>query len=351
VQIPGENTSTFFVVKEDGQYKLLDTAEKPNAAALEMLDRIQGGNLQGAKALLDWLREDQHLEGGDDPLGGPVFPRFWIKGEAADAAKMKLAAAAILVGTKPTAEQGVALLEAARSGATTEREKTNLEIALAVGYAMEENYAKLLEVSSDLAKQVPESRFAFLSNVDALIGLNRFDDAAALADQRLKLLENDNDAMMAQLRIESSRGNFDAARNWGQKIVSQGKEDAGVLNSIAWFALFTGKVSQADIATAIKATQMSKDNPAILHTLACLYAEAGQPKDAHDLLLRGMDDLNLEEPDDDYWYAFGRIAEDYGEREIAIADYKKLAKPKDPIQIPTSTYVLAQARLKVLGAK
>ena len=71
--------------------------------ALEMLDRIASGDLKGAKALLDWLREDSHLEGGDDPLGGAVFPRFWIKGEAADARKMKLAAAAIMVGSKPTA--------------------------------------------------------------------------------------------------------------------------------------------------------------------------------------------------------------------------------------------------------
>jgi hypothetical protein len=64
---------------------LLDTGEKPNAIALEMLDRIQAGDLRGAKALLDWMREDVHLEGGDDPLGGPVFPRFWTKGEAPDA--------------------------------------------------------------------------------------------------------------------------------------------------------------------------------------------------------------------------------------------------------------------------
>ena len=59
---------------------MLDTGDKPNSIALEMLDRIQAGDLKGAKALLDWLREDQHLEGGDDPLGGPVFPRFWTKG-------------------------------------------------------------------------------------------------------------------------------------------------------------------------------------------------------------------------------------------------------------------------------
>ena len=350
VQMPGANATTSFVVKEEGQYKLLDTGEKPNSVALEILDRVQAGDLHGAKVLLDWMREDLHLEGGDDPLGGPVFPRFWIKGQTADAAKMKLAAAAILVGTKPTAAQGLTILEAAQKDAATEREKTNLEIALAIGYAMQENFKGLLEVSADLIKQVPESRFAFLSNVDALVGLSRFDEAVKLANERLKLFENDGDALQAQLRIESSRNNFGTARTWGQKIVSQGKEDAGTLNSIAWFALFTGKVSQEDIATAIKATQMSKDNPAILHTLACLYAEAGQPKDAHDLLLRGMDELNLEEPDDDYWYAFGRIAEDYGEREIAIADYQKLAKPKDPMMIPTSTWVLAQSRLKVLGA-
>jgi tetratricopeptide (TPR) repeat protein len=100
---------------------------------------------------------------------------------------------------------------------------------------------------------------------------------------------------------------------------------------------------------AIKSTQMSKDNPHILHTLACLYADTGKSKEARDLLLRSMDDLNLDEPNDDYWYALGRIAEQYGEREIAIADYRKLDKPKEILAIPTSSYTLAQARLKLLG--
>ena len=100
---------------------------------------------------------------------------------------------------------------------------------------------------------------------------------------------------------------------------------------------------------AIKATQLDKDNAAILHTLACLYAESGKTKEAHDLLLRSMDDLNLDEPNDDYWYALGRIAEQYGEREIAIADYRKLEKPKEILAVPTSSYTLAHARLKVLG--
>jgi len=350
VDIPGGSHSTYFVVKENGQYKVLDSEDQPNSIALEMLDRIKAGDLKGAKVLLDWLREDQHLEGGDDPLGGPVFPRFWIKGQAADAEKMKLAAAAILVGTKSTVAQGVALLEEARKTAQTDREKTNIALALAQGYALQDNFAGLLDVSSALLANVPESKLAFVENVQALMGLGRYNDAIKLADDRLKLLDGDTDALRMKMIVEANRGNFAASIAIAQKMVEQGKQDAEIMNEIAWFALFRGNVGDADVAAAIKATQLAQDNPHILHTLACVYAETGKTKEARDLLLHSMDDLNLDEPNDDYWYAFGRIAEQYGERDIAIADYRKLQKPKEPLELPTSSYRLAQARLGILGA-
>ena len=112
--------------------------------------------------------------------------------------------------------------------------------------------------------------------MDALIGLKRYDEALALADARLKLLEGDADALQAKMRIEASRGNYVAARGWIQKLIDQGKADASLLNSMAWFSLYTGKVEDADVTTATKATQMDQNSPAILHTLACIYAETGQ---------------------------------------------------------------------------
>ncbi|MGA2570335.1 MAG: DUF3857 domain-containing protein [Terracidiphilus sp.] len=345
------STTTVFVVKENGQYKLLDTLDKPNSIGLEMLDRIQAGDLKGAKVLLDWLREDQHLEGGDDPLGGPVFPRFWTKGQAADARKMKLAAGAILVGTKPTVDQGVAVLEEGLKSAANDRERTNIQIALANGYLLQQDFKKMLGVASELVKQVPESKEAFVDNAYALMGLGRYDEAIALADERLKLLENDTDALSMKVQIEADRGNYPAASEWAKKLADLGNADAMLLNNVAWDALFTGKVSQDDVDKAIRATQMQKDAPSILHTLACLYAEVGNTKDAHDVLLRAMDDWDLDEPNDEVWYVLGRIAEDFGERDIAIADYRKLHKPKQVLAIPTSTWRLAQMRLKAMGAE
>ena len=350
IQTAGGAIITMFVVKQDGQYKLLDTNNLPNSIALEMLDRIGSGNLKGAKVLLDWMREDIHLEGGDDPLGGPIFPRFWTRGQAPDARKLKLAAAAILVGTRPTVNQGVSLLEDELKVAVGDTERNNIQLALAFGYALQQNFAREYEASSALMKQFPESKMAFLYSVEAFIGLEHYDEAMNLASERLKLLENDPDALQAKMRIESGRGNYKAAREWAQKLADQGKGDASLLNGTAWFALFTGRVDQADIDTAIKSSQLSKDNPHILHTLACLYAETGKTKEAYDLLVRAMDNSNLDEPDDDYWYAFGRIAEQYGEREVAVADYRKLSKPKQILAIPTSSYTLAQIRLKALGA-
>jgi tetratricopeptide (TPR) repeat protein len=349
-QVPGGNNLTFFVVKEDGHYRLLDTGEDPNAVGLEILDRIEKGDLKPAKQLLDWLREDVHLEGGDDPLGGPVFPRFWIKGQAADAGKMKLAAAAILATSRPTSKQGIAMLEEARKTATTQHDKQNIALALANGYWLQQNFAELLKVSSELADAVPESRAAFLQKTEALMGLGKYDDAMAVADDRLKLLENDTDALEAKMRIESTRGNYQAARGFVQRLADIGRENAELLNSSAWFALFTGNVDDKDIATGIRATQMAKGNPHILHTLACLYAEAGKTKEARDLLLKSMDELDLDEPNDDYWYAFGLIAEQYGEKDVAIADYRKLKKPEHTLEIPSSSYLLAQMRLKALEA-
>ncbi|HTX75498.1 MAG TPA: DUF3857 domain-containing protein [Terracidiphilus sp.] len=350
VQVPGGANLTFFVVKEDGQYKLLDTDQDPNSIALEMLDRIQANDLHGAKVLLDWLREDVHLAGGDDPLGGPVFPRFWTRGAAPDANRMTLAAAAILAGTRPTAARAIGILEPALKAAATDHDRQNIQLALCEAYSEQQNFTGLLAVSSALLQQEPESRLAYLNNIEALTGLKRYDDAMALADARLKLLEDDPDALRSKSNIELARGNYTAALPWLDKLVQLGHEDAEVLNEIAWVSLYTGHVDQKDIDAGIRATQLAKDNPAILHTLACAYAETGKTTEARNLLLRAMDDLNLDAPNDDYWYAFGRIAEQYGERDIAIADYRKLEKPKQVLAIPTSSWELAQIRLKALNA-
>jgi tetratricopeptide (TPR) repeat protein/transglutaminase-like putative cysteine protease len=348
LQIPDWKQMTVFVVKEDGQYKVLDTSEQPNAIGLEILDRIAAHDLDGAKALLDWLREEKHLSGGDDPLAGVAFPRFWTKGKDADAHQMRLAAAAILVLTKSTARQGLSILEEGKKSARGDVERTNINVALRDGYSTLHDYQKLLGVCLELAKDYPESESVFFIESTTLRALGRFDKAQALAQQRLTRIPDDSEAILAMMRNAIAQEDYLAAYNWGHKLVDIGKASAIGMNDFAWLTLFFARPEGPDIDLALKSSQMRQNDTNILHTLGCLYAEVGKTKEAHDVLVQAMDLRDLDEPDPDFWYAFGRIAEQYGEREIALADYAKVTKPKLEIGIPDSTYRLAQNRLKVL---
>jgi Tfp pilus assembly protein PilF len=86
-----------------------------------------------------------------------------------------------------------------------------------------------------------------------------------------------------------------------------------------------------------------------MHTLACLYAVQGRTTEARDLLLKAMTIENLAEPNSEVWYGLASIYEQYGVTGAAIDAYRKVEKPEGRID-PASTWLLAQARLKALGA-
>jgi len=342
--------SAMYVVKEDGRYKVLATLELPTAIGLEALDRLAANDSVGARLLLDWVREDRHFIGGDDPLSGSPVTRLWTKGKQGDDTAIKLAAAALLAESKDTAARSIAILESARNSASDETEKLNVTLALLVGYYNLEDYGKALAICVELAKQYPESDLVFQYQSFELRVLGRLDEAERLEADRLQRIPGDLVAMRGLVWNANTREDYVAAHGLGEKILEAGKAAPQDLNGIAWSALFTGKVETSDVEDALKATQLSQNNPAELHTLGCVYAETGKTKEAREVLLQAMDRLNLDDPDDNYWYAFGRIAEQYGEYETAKNDYLRVTKPKRPIDIHDSSYQLAQIRLKAMGS-
>ena len=349
VRPPGSNKVTMWVIREEGRYKILDGSEKPNSVGLEILDRLAAGNLAGARVLLDWVRDEEHLAGGDDPLTGSAFPRMWTKGKEATAEQMKNAAAAILAQTKPTARQGVQILEGARSDAKTDTTKTDLGIALLTGYSNLQQYEKLYALASEMAKQSPESKRLFFDQEIALRALHRYAEADALAQEMGKRLPDDTDIRRAFIYTAVAREDYARAHELGRKLVEDGKAEGQDLNGVAWNALFTGKVSQEDLEAATKSAQVTQNSSAgILHTLGCVYAEMGKTKEAREVLVQAIDLLGMDELDANYWYGFGRIAEQYGETEAASADYQKAKKPRDDLQVPGSSYALAQKRLAAM---
>jgi transglutaminase-like putative cysteine protease/Tfp pilus assembly protein PilF len=339
---------SIYIVKEDGQYKVLATSRFTAGIGLEVLDRLAAGDQPGARVLLDWLREDQHLAGGDDLLAGVPFPRFWTKGKESDATKMRLAAAAILVLTEATAQRGISILEAADGSVSGDGDKTNVALALVYGHDRLRAYDKGVADASRLQEQYPESESAFRWHAFFLRAAGQSGEADLLAQERLRRIPGDVDALRQMEYDAIAREEFAKAHDIAQGIARDGKGTYSELNQVAWYSLFPGKPSDSDVDAALKAAQLSNNAWGILHTLGCLYAEVGKLKEAREVLVQAMDSGNFDEPDANFWYAFGRVAEQAGERDLALADYKRVTVPKNPFDLPGSSYHLAQIRLKAL---
>jgi len=227
-------------------------------------------------------------------------------------------------------------------------DETNVAFALVYGYDRLRKYEKGVAVASRLQEQYPESDSAFRWHAFFLRAAGRSGEADALAQERLRRTPGDLDALRQMEFNAIAREDYSKARDIAQEIVKQGKGTASELNQIAWYSLFTGRAADSDIDAALKAAQLSNNAWGILHTLGCLYAEVGKLKEAREVLVQAMDSANLDDPDSSFWYAFGRVAEQAGERDLALADYSRVTIPKNPLEFPGSSYQLAPIRLKAL---
>jgi len=302
-----------------------------------------------AQSLLDWTRERVHKGGGDDPPSGSIFPRFGSGGDKPDPAAMQLAGAS-LVASNSRIKELLPSIRDAWEKASNEDTRTSLGLLLANAYAQTENGPELKTVAAEILKKYPDSYVA--------LGL------AGTADGMLKdwkhwsdLLEpqitkHPDDEVLLRLKVEfaEAKGDFVLGRATEQVLIDKGKGTANDYNNLAWMALFDGKVDADTAKSAQQATMLSMNSTfAELHTLACIYAAQGKNSEARDALLKAMATANLSEPNSEAWYGFGSIYEQYGVNDAAVEAYKKVEKPEGRIG-PTSTYVLAQTRLKALTA-
>lgn len=348
VQTLGSRPRRSFVVKEDGGFKLVAGADSGSAAiGNEALYLLRHGDEAEARSLLDWRRDQVEKGGGDNPLGGVLFAQFWTSGQSQGAEGIETAAASLL--TESAGSAGLLpRLVAMREKASSALARANLNLLLASIYlrAGDGPNAKLL--TQKLLEQYPDSPTAIrlAGRVDDLV--KDWPAWRAMLDSRLAKRPNDRTLLEQQAEEAEAEGDFVRARRSLRVVVDSGLALAADYNMYAWLSLFHGTVDAQALDAAQQANLLTQNMSfATLHTLACVYAAQGKTTEARQLLLQAMSSGNLSEPNSAIWFGFGLIYEQYGVPEAAIAAYKRVEKPKGPVD-PTDTFVLAQARLKAL---
>jgi tetratricopeptide (TPR) repeat protein len=315
------------------------------------LDRVQRNEVAGGVKLLNWLREGTSSENTEDPYAGNPFVRVWSSDHLdSDPRGIAIAAAAILTQHQRTAPSGISILEQARAAATPEA-REGIDLALLKGYELLGDHAHALATATALSERTPRSQRAFLARSFQLLALQRFDEAEDLVQKRLREMPDDIAGLRAAEMSSAARHDYAGAYERELKAVASASSGAQDLNQLAWLTLFYDRAGGPDAESALRAAQTQANAPGILHTLGCIYAELGKTREAREVLLQTMELWNLSEPNSQLWYAFGRLAEDYGETGVALADYAKVTPPKDSATDWDSTYRLAQARVRILTAR
>jgi tetratricopeptide (TPR) repeat protein/transglutaminase-like putative cysteine protease len=336
---------SFYMQRHNGRYLIAASSSAPESIGHAALKLANDGKTDAARVWLNWARETIAAGGDDDPLAGPPFARLWQKEkQTASLDEIRLAAAALMADKY--AKKSAPLLASLRDSAPSEEMKTAVDVALASAYNALHDWEKALPIAERLSKAHPDSGSAFSSRIVALTHTGKSTEAETIAKERLVRLPKDTDAMRAMILIYAKKGDYETAVLWSRRTVDEVTPAMKDYNMAAWMALFAGKGFDRAIDDARRGS--ADDAGATygaLHTLAALYAESGKSVEARQALLKAMDKRGVDDPGSDDWFVLGRIAENYGVRDVAMAAYKRVEKSE---LTGTTTWELTQRRIAAM---
>jgi tetratricopeptide (TPR) repeat protein len=333
-----------YLAANRGVVKVIGAPDAPQGAGRHVLRLLAKNDEANASRLLDWLAKD--LASGArtnrfahdlTTLWGDKLPR------TRDA--MELAAAA-LTGTSDAA-RAIPILEKCKP--TTTEGQLVCDWALSDLYQTTRRWAELEEHGREWAGRAPKQLGVPVAvQAAALVHVTRFDDADRVLADGLAQFPGHRSFLYSHSEVAIARGNLAEAVKRLQPLAARTPVEPVDVNNLAWLELAEGSDLPGALSRARKAVQLATDSANALNTLAAVLAEIGELGEARQHLIKSMEVKNEERPDDADLYVQGRILEQLGLAQDALALYRLIKAPQSTSFIPQS-YDFAKRRLKALG--
>ncbi len=339
----GSLPAKLYLLRAGATWRLLAAQQESGELALEALRRLERRDVEGARVLLRWANEDR---GPREPQADYVYSL--VDTSSADPAKATVAdlrlLAALLGAAADAPAPAAALLEEALSGPLPDATRRSVQAALAEACMTLERWPRLLELSDALRDAAPNGTAAY--RIRALGGLRRGEDV-----RRAVRAVAEGSSPVPMLRAVGHAALFVGEIDEGIALVSrvtQGEPRSLDLNNLAWARLFQEPTPPTAVQEAQRASELDHHRDRVaLHSLAAVLARTGEPGAAMQAL---RDSIGLYgdtiEPHD--WLVVGFVAEAYGEKQEAIAAYRRVGEAKR--WSPFSSAALAQRALARLTA-
>jgi tetratricopeptide (TPR) repeat protein len=353
------STTYLYVVLDHGRARLIGGPELPAGVGRQVLALLDRRDLTGATRWLQRLADDQARSPVDNATGHAVaFAAQVFRAEVAAAGAhppprraLEVIAAFLVSSRTPK----LALRHLHRCARVPTGTQELCRAAETVAANKLHRWAELAEAARHLAEiaSTPE-KIAFAEGMRArtLAVEGHATAGARIVDGQLARTPDEVSLVWARATIAIAGGSWRDAQPWIASVVGNPDVTHQMLNTLAWARLYHDPDPARARALARRAEQMSGPSPssALLNTLAAVEAEADQPYEAWGYLARAIAMHQGLTPDDSDWYVLGRIAQDYGLRDDAIAAYRKVHKPAVHALMPSS-YDFARRHLKELGAR
>ncbi|QDV41861.1 Tetratricopeptide repeat protein [Stieleria neptunia] len=336
----------FFMVSTPDGLRLLYPGDDGKNLGKAALGWLKENNEKAARQWLDWAFDRQR---GDirvfNQFAGSPFARIWIACDKNDPKNIEVAAAALASGSD-LAQECLKTLDRTRDGfgeiQQLQIDRARLRALRQLGRDEEQ-----ADLASRMVDAHPNAPDPFHDLASSLLRLGKAKELVERADARLKRIPNDEPALLALASAATTQGKYDVAEQYLSELVNlRSLSPTGKLIAGRLLLYQPGrKFDQAEGLLRSLVAEFGYHVPFAVKTFAVALASNGKYQDAIAILrnLSVATGIELNRLDR---LTQGIIAERSGVAEIAKRYYSRCER--DDLDGPTSTYDLAQLRLKRL---
>lgn len=319
VQAALPRNRSFFVIKEDGEYRILGTSAKTAAVGAHLLDLVNEKNIVAAQWWLD------HLLSAVNPLDGnstmPAMQSFWSGvGEARRGPGPIRLAAASLMGAYEASPRSLEIFRAERLKATTPYDRNMIDIGIAESLASAEQWKELLPVARRLAntKAYAQRGLKFAERIaESSSNWNELEGIAA----RYLLDDKTNNTAIELVSMARARsGDTRAALEWANKLETRAIWGWDPLLLETWVSIYGNVASDALVQRFLAHSDvktMGATNADVQFTLAVLQLNMGNLGASIQTLDRAANLERSAVPTARIWLAYSLLCKKLGFPEAA----------------------------------
>jgi tetratricopeptide (TPR) repeat protein/transglutaminase-like putative cysteine protease len=320
----GGQLPVLYVIREDGQYRILGSSDRPENVGELALELVQRNEIKSAQWWLDRVVADLRPE-SPDGTGGPAARFLWsgLTEETRGPDAIRVAAAS-LIGRYSVSEKAIQILKDARAKSTNRVERGQLDLALCESLEKAQKWNELLIVAERLAAIHPFGDDGFRFIVKAETGLGQWKQLRTEADRRLKSAPGSLTALQAMATSTVHTGNREGAAEYLKQMAASpfgGQKDRLFE---AWVSMLVGKADRDLLTRLNHATEFGGQISAdYWYTLGMLQVFLDKPEEAQRSLAKALDSDDFAALDARPWALVGKIYERYGLNDAAAVAYRK----------------------------